>query len=102
MYEQLQSLCAPRVLCEKTPSNANHFWVLQRSQELFKVPLLLHLVRHPYAAIESGVQLMRDILGNLSTSWAETEQEWISTNTGIHNLLQVLAEPKRKLIVRYS
>ena len=57
VYSILQELCAPRVLVDKTPPNSSHPNILHRSYEIFASPSYVHLVRHPYAAIGSGVQL---------------------------------------------
>ena len=47
--------------------------ILQRVREVFESPRYLFLVRHPFAAIDSAVQLTRDILGNLSVTWDGVE-----------------------------
>ena len=59
----------------------------------------LHLVRHPYAAIDSGVQLQRDIMGNLNTTWDGVEQAWIDSNLGTRDFL-LAVETAAKLILR--
>jgi len=98
MYELLQELCAPRMLVDKTPPNASQSMFLLRIPEIFASPRYLHLVRHPYAAIESGLQLQRDILGDLSKTWDGVEQDWIDTNVTTKNfLLGVTASTKLEL-----
>jgi len=74
---------------------------LQRTREVFESPRYLHLVRHPYAAIESGVQLMRDILGDLGQTWDGIEQKWVETNATTYKfLLEVTSSAK--LLLRYE
>jgi len=99
LYQMLQELCEPRVLVDKTPPNASHPMILQRSCEIFAAPRYLHLVRHPYAAIASGLQLQRDILGNLSTTWDAIEGAWFDTNLATRDFL-LDNEPAAKLTLR--
>ena len=98
-YQVLQELCSLRVLVDKTPPNADHPMVLQRAREIFASPRFLHLIRHPYATIESGLQLQRDILGSLTTTWDDVEQAWVRTNLGTHDFLLSI-EPRAKLTLR--
>jgi len=101
MYQLLQEHCTPRILVDKTPDNTGHPMVLQRSLEVFESPRYLHLVRHPYAAIQSGVQLTRDILGNLSVTWDSVEQSWNDSNLGTHDFLSSVAQTA-KWTLRYE
>ncbi|RMF30404.1 MAG: acyltransferase domain-containing protein, partial [Bacteroidetes bacterium] len=52
-YEQLQRWCAPRMLVEKTPAYALDPLALRRAEHLFRQPLYVHLVRHPYSSVRS-------------------------------------------------
>ena len=99
MYSYLQELCAPRVLVDKTPANANHLMILRRAREVFATPSYLHLVRHPYASIESALQLMRDILGSLHLTWSHLEQSWVDANMVVHEHL-LTVESSSKLMLR--
>ena len=87
VYGALQELCKPRILVDKTPPYCANLLVLQRAEEVFASARYLHLVRHPYAAIESGLQLGRDILGNLNVTWSSVEQSWFEMNLNCHNFL---------------
>ena len=98
-YQVLQDLCYPRLLVDKTPPNAGHPLVLQRAREIFASPRFVHLIRHPYAAIQSGVQLQRDILGGLETTWDDVEQAWVETNLGTRDFL-LSVETEAKLTLR--
>ena len=100
VYSILQELCAPRVLVDKTPPNSSHPNILHRSYEIFASPSYVHLVRHPYAAIGSGVQLTRDILGNLDSTWGDLEQAWVDANLGVLEFLHDAEPTTRQLRLR--
>jgi hypothetical protein len=55
-YQLLQEAAAPRRLVDKTPGYAMDLAILSRAEALFEKPLYIHLVRHPYAVIESFVR----------------------------------------------
>lgn len=56
VYRQIQSHIYPRILVDKTPSYAKQVETLQRAEQIFIQPKYLHLVRHPYAMIDSFVR----------------------------------------------
>ena len=99
VYEMLQDLCGSRMLVDKTPANGDHPMIIRRAREVFAAPLYLHLVRHPYAAISSGVQLSRDILGNLDVTWAGVEQAWLNNTVSTRDVLLAL-DPALKMTLR--
>ena len=101
VYHELQELCAPRMLVDKTPTNASHPLILRRACEIFTAPYYLHLVRHPYAAIESGVHLQRDILGHLGATWDGMEDAWVSTNIATRDFLLNI-ESAAQLMLRWT
>ena len=82
VYAELQSCAAPRVLVDKTPPNAERLIFLRRAHELFANASYVHLVRHPYATIASGLELARNVLA-ASSSWAELEELWLETNVSV-------------------
>lgn len=82
VYELLQELAAPRLIVDKTPPNAESELFLRRAHHTFQAASFVHLVRHPYACIASGVELARDVLGG-AVSWAETEALWVATNATV-------------------
>ena len=80
----LQDLCGSRMLVDKMPANADHPMILRRAQESspHRFICIFDLVRHPYAAISSGVQLTRDsILGQLDVTWSTVEQACVCDST---------------------
>jgi thioesterase domain-containing protein len=82
VYMVLQRLAHPRILVDKTPPNAERLAFLHRARELFSNARYIHLVRHPYACISSGLQLARDTLGE-AADWGALERLWVSTNASI-------------------
>jgi hypothetical protein len=91
VYLRLQTLCAPRLLVDKSPSYAERIETLRRAPELFSSCVFLHLVRHPYAVIESYV---RNRIGSMNRSaaadpWQTGEEHWLRCN---RNIVDFLAE----------
>ena len=101
MYAVLQDLCGSRMLVDKTPANAGHAMILKRAPEIFAKPRYLHLVRHPYSSIESGLQLVRDILGNLNATYEELERNWLDSNMNSRDFLEGVAS-EHKMVMRYE
>ena len=100
VYQHLAELAHPRVLVDKTPPNAESLAFLRRAREMFGGrATYLHLVRHPYACISSGVQLARDTLGGHGATWQALEAHWVETNAAVADFLaQVAGEaPARTL-----
>ncbi len=56
VYAQLRAWAGPRALVDKTPLYALDPDVMRRARALFPEARVLHLVRHPYAVIESHVR----------------------------------------------
>ena len=100
VYEQMQELCAPRVLVDKTPLNAYHMAFLRRMSAGWVHPKLVYLYRHPLAVVPSMIQLKRgmmaiqgvDQMGGLPigvvVSWSANEREWREVNLNILNALK--------------
>ena len=65
VYLWLQSRCSPRILCDKTPSYADHPAILLRCIHGWQDPFFIHLHRHPVAVIPSFIELGAEI----SVSW---------------------------------
>ncbi|MEM9917682.1 MAG: amino acid adenylation domain-containing protein [Bacteroidota bacterium] len=60
MYQHLQSLVAPRLLVDKSPSYALDKNALIKAENDFEEPLYIHLVRHPYAMVSSFEKMHMD------------------------------------------
>jgi thioesterase domain-containing protein/acyl carrier protein len=100
IYERLQELCSPRMLVDKTPGNISHPMIMQRAEELFATPRYLHLVRHPYAAIKSDVELTREFF-NPNVTWKQVELSWSTNNESVLDFLRNIA-PVAKLSLTYE
>ncbi|MCI0393412.1 MAG: alpha/beta fold hydrolase, partial [Chloroflexi bacterium] len=103
VYALLQQLARPRLLVDKSPSTAASEETLRRAALLFPQARFIHLLRHPYAAIDSFVrQRMHKLLGVEDVEpYQLAEQVWATSNERIsHFLLDV--DPKRQHLVRFE
>ncbi|CAM2005990.1 sulfotransferase family protein [Acanthopleuribacter pedis] len=57
VYAQLIQRCAPRVLVDKTPTYSEEPATLERIYTLFPNAKFIHLIRHPYAVMDSVMRL---------------------------------------------
>lgn len=100
VYRELQTLCAPRTLVDKSPSYSVEMDTLLHAEAIFNQAKYVHLVRHPYAVIESFVRTGL-LGGQLLDAHAYIEQVWAQGNA---NLLEFFAgiAPERKHVLRYE
>jgi acyl transferase domain-containing protein/thioesterase domain-containing protein/LPS sulfotransferase NodH len=103
IYGQLQAAVAPRLLIDKSPTYASHANVLQRIEQLFAQPKYIHLVRHPYAVIDSYVRNRMDRIGGVTgqDAFAVAEEIWTSSNQNTQTLLAGL-DPVRHFTLHYE
>jgi len=107
VYRILQEQAGERLLVDKSPSYACHPAWLRRAEELFEGSKYLHLVRHPYAVIESFVRMrFHWLLGNHWLMWDQNpwllaEKVWAIANSHILTFLKDI-EPPRKHRVLYE
>ncbi len=102
VFRMIQSHLGDRILVDKTPSNALHLETLERAEALFDGPKHLHLVRHPYAVIDSFVRARFDrVRGDTGDPFAIAEAYWTRMNDNILRLAVTLPED-RYLIVKYE
>ena len=108
VYAQLQELAAPRLLVDKSPSYGMSVETLQRAEAIFAGAKHLHLIRHPYAMIESFVRIRLDkLFGPVIYGTDEVdpfvvaEKVWVTCNRNIRTFLQQV-DPARQLQVRYE
>jgi len=80
VYQALQRMAGRRILVDKTPANASHVNFMYRAHEIFAAARYIHLIRHPYACISSGLQMFRDFLDVSETTWTMVEKSWVDTN----------------------
>jgi len=87
MFKELQAMCGKRLLVDKSPSYLNHPNYLLHAHSIFgRAAHYVHLVRHPYACIESGVELIPKLLRLRSSAdsadlWSQVEQLWINSQS---------------------
>ena len=101
MYQVLQELGLPRIVVDKTPPNAEQPAFLQRARELFCAARYIHLVRHPYACIASGIELARDALAAIAT-WADLESLWVQTNASVADFFAQVEGEAPTLVLKYE
>ena len=82
VYRRLQDLIAGRLLIDKSPSYAMSPAWLRRAEEMFEGAKYLHLIRHPYAVMESFVRMRFHgrLLGNHFGIW--DENPWLYAEKG--------------------
>jgi amino acid adenylation domain-containing protein len=103
VYRRLQELARPRLLVDKSAAYAAELSILERAEQVFEGALYIHLVRHPYSAIESFVRNRMDRLFDAASadSLAVAEQVWSDANS---NALEFLGrvDAARQCRVRYE
>jgi pimeloyl-ACP methyl ester carboxylesterase/acyl carrier protein len=103
VYALLQDLAGARMLVDKSPTYGASLDTLQRAEALFEGARYIHLIRHPFAVIESFVRNRMDRIIGIDTEDPHrlAEQAWTTTNSNIRRFLQQI-EPARKRVVRYE
>lgn len=84
VIQYLQARLGDRVLVDKSPANALQIETLLRAEQLFEAPKYLHLVRHPYAMIESFIRArFGQLRGDRGDPEAIAEMYWRVMNENI-------------------
>ncbi len=103
VYGQLQTWAGDRTLVDKSPTYGFSAATLERIPALFTGAKCIHLVRHPYAVIDSFVQNRMDKILSLPKQdpYALAEQVWHQSN---HHIGQFLAQqdPQHHYFLRYE
>ncbi len=100
VYRELQTLCAPRLLVDKSPSYSVELDTLLHAEAIFNQAQYIHLVRHPYAVIESFVRTGL-LGGQLLDAHAYIEQVWAQGNANLMEFFEGI-EPERRHLVLYE
>jgi microcystin synthetase protein McyG len=103
VYGELQALAQGRKLVDKSPTYAGQISTLQRAEDLFENAKYIHLVRHPYAVIESLVRNRMDkILGidNVDPYFL-AEQVWSQSNQNVIDFTHQI-DPHRHYRIHYE
>ena len=99
MFQQLiTDLGGTRILVDKSPSYSDHPSYLNHAHAIFgSAARYIHLVRHPYACIESGVELATKSIvndafnptrgGDPSLAWRFVEAAWAATQKNVNEFL---------------
>ncbi|MBE7381939.1 MAG: alpha/beta fold hydrolase [Leptolyngbya sp. SIO1E4] len=103
LYQKLQTLAGDRVLVDKSPTYGFSLSTLQRAEQMFENAKYIHLVRHPYAVIDSFVRNRMDKIFDLPEQdpYRLANQVWTISN---QNILDFLAQvdPTRHHCIRYE
>ncbi len=93
IYAYLQRQAGQRLLIDKSPSYGSDRHSLDHSEILFDQAKYIHLVRHPYAVIESFTRLRMDkLLGaEQQNPYALAESIWRTSNRNILDLGRTVA-----------
>ncbi|VAW80208.1 Polyketide synthase modules and related proteins [hydrothermal vent metagenome] len=103
VYQRLSDLSTKRILIDKSPTYAMYPEIFDRAERLFEQGKYIHLVRHPYAVIDSFVKLRMDKLLPYKTSnpYKTAEQIWLRSNKNVMRFFDRLPE-HRKHFIKYE
>ncbi|MBF2058297.1 MAG: alpha/beta fold hydrolase [Cyanobacterium sp. T60_A2020_053] len=101
VYEILQSFCQNRILVDKSPTYANSKETLFNAEKTFSQAKYIHLVRHPYAVIESFARMRMDKLLALKDAnpYEIAENIWYQSNQNTSKFHQVIDNNKLLTVV---
>jgi pimeloyl-ACP methyl ester carboxylesterase len=103
VYQMLQQLSGDRLLLDKSPTYASDLNTLYNAETIFSNAKYIHLVRHPYAVIESFARMrMNQLLGaSESNPYQLAETIWTESNQNVLDFAQTI-EPQKVLLVHYE
>lgn len=103
VYRLLQQLAGDRLLVDKSPTYASNRDTLDKAEAIFDGAKYIHLVRHPYAAIESFARMRMDKLIGAGDSdpYELAELIWQESNQNIIDLSSEI-DPERYHLVYYE
>jgi acyl transferase domain-containing protein/acyl-CoA synthetase (AMP-forming)/AMP-acid ligase II/pimeloyl-ACP methyl ester carboxylesterase/acyl carrier protein len=103
VYAMLQQLAGDRILVDKSPTYANNRETLERGEQLFKDAKYIHLVRHPYAVIESFARMRMDkLVGSVNSNpYQLGESIWNNSNQNTLEFFETI-DPHRHHLVQYE
>ncbi|MDB9529237.1 alpha/beta fold hydrolase [Oscillatoria sp. CS-180] len=103
IYRKLQTLASDRQLVDKSPTYGFSASTLNRAEQIFKGAKYIHLVRHPYAVIDSFVRNRMDKIFDLADTdpYRLAERVWTISNQTILNFLATI-DPTRHHFIRYE
>jgi acyl transferase domain-containing protein/thioesterase domain-containing protein/acyl carrier protein len=103
VYAMLQDTVAPRLLVDKSPSYGSSIETLEHAERIIEGAKYIHLVRHPYSAIESFMRnrFERLMAEGETDSMTLGEDVWSVMNANIRDFLSPLLKSKHHM-VRYE
>ncbi|HBB35614.1 MAG TPA: short-chain dehydrogenase [Cyanobacteria bacterium UBA9273] len=103
VYAKLQELAGSRVLVDKSPTYSGNMQTLQRAEDLFVEAKYIHLVRHPYAVIDSLVRNRMDKIFGINDldPYFIAEQVWATSNRNVLEFLKQV-DPSRHHLMYYE
>lgn len=108
VYNQIQTLAGERLVVDKTPPYAMDMETLQRAEQIFEDAVYIHLVRHPYAMMESFLRVRLDQQFSSSLfddpnpdPYIVAETIWATANRNLTTFLKGI-DPARHRLVRYE
>lgn len=104
VYSRLQASLGTRTLVDKSPTYALQQNTLIRANQLFSNQYFIHLIRHPYAVIQSFVDLRMEQLFSAGEvdPYAFAESIWQQCNLNILRLQPTSGTPGRLHRVQYE
>ena len=103
VYQMLQQLAGDRLLIDKSPTYASNRETLERAENIFDNAKYIHLVRHPYAVIESFARMRMDklITSDNRDPYQLAELIWKDSNQNILDFSNEI-DPSRYHLVHYE
>jgi acyl transferase domain-containing protein/acyl-CoA synthetase (AMP-forming)/AMP-acid ligase II/pimeloyl-ACP methyl ester carboxylesterase len=103
VYTLLQELAGEKILVDKSPTYANEKDTLDRGELLWENAKYIHLVRHPYAVIESFTRMRMDKLVGAGDNnpYQVAESIWTNSNQNTFDFFANL-DPNKHYLVRYE
>lgn len=103
VYDKLQQVAGNRLLIDKSPTYAFDRATLERAEAIFAGAKYIHLVRHPYCAIESFSRLRMDKLVGAEVSNPDrlAETIWRKSNQNILDFSRTISSD-RYYQIRYE
>ena len=102
-YQMLQQLADDRLLIDKSPTYASSRETLAKAETIFNNAKYIHLVRHPYAVVESFARMrMNKLVGSVDGNpYKLAELIWRDSNQNILDFAQDI-DPERYHLVYYE
>jgi acyl transferase domain-containing protein/acyl carrier protein len=103
VYDKLQQMAGGRLLVDKSPTYSLSRATLNRAEQIFAGAKYIHLVRHPYAVIDSFVRNRMHKIFDLEPAdpYRLAEQVWQLCNQNSLEFLKTI-DPDRHYFLRYE